>query len=301
MTELKKATIEINPTNKGTQLNSDIISDANVSNQKMHANDERGDGTEVNITKNIPSITFMYTKYTNLGKLAEALGKDWVNGKKRLYRSTFRDYFRNVNQDIANYCIEAENIVRRDQKRKDIEFFCFLYKMYPQLKSFQWKEYYYVNMEELGQGILDGLRSGDHNTVKMLDEFIHNHLFSQRELIVHRQSIIVLRQVYAIEKKYCDALQAGNSIGQLTQLYMLGYLYSKSRELVTSFGCFESIQALTDFVKKAMKGGCNMLDRYAGELILHKENSKEQGLATEQPSPEFQAWLIVQGKSDEFD
>jgi len=258
------------------------------------------DGTGVEIAKNIPSITFMYNKYTNLGKLTEALSKDWVNGKKRLYSSKLREYFRNVNQDVANYCIIADDIVRKDRKREDIEFFCFLYKMYPQLKSFQWKEYYYADIAELGHEILVGLRSGNHNTIKMLDEFIRNNLFSQRELIINRQSEILVKQVYAIEKGYCVALTDGNSIGQLTQLYMLGYLYSKSRALVTSFGCFESIQALTDFVKMVMRKDGNVLDSYAGELIWHKKNSTESGLADEQPSPEFQAWLIIQEKRDEF-
>lgn len=277
MAEVKEVTAKINPVNR-------VIVD----------------GTAVDIAKNIPSITFMYNKYTNLGKLTEALSKDWVNGKKRLYSSKLREYFRNVNQDIANYCITADDIVRKDRKREDIEFFCFLYKMYPQLKSFQWKEYYYVDIAELGHEILVGLRSGNHNTIKMLDEFIRNNLFSQRELIINRQSAILVKQVYAIEKGYCVALKEGNSIGQLTQLYMLGYLYSKSRALVTSFGCFESIQALTDFVKMVMRKDGNVLDSYVGELIWHKKKSTESGLADEQPSPEFQAWLIIQEKWDEF-
>jgi hypothetical protein len=49
-----------------------------------------------------------------------------------------------------------------------------------------------------------------------------------------------------------------------------------------------------------MRKDGNVLDSYAGELIWHKKNSTESGLADEQPSPEFQAWLIIQEKRDEF-
>ena len=41
----------------------------------------------------IPAFTFQYKKYNNIGDLADALGSDWKNGKRRLYRSLLSQYF----------------------------------------------------------------------------------------------------------------------------------------------------------------------------------------------------------------
>ena len=107
----------------------------------------------------IPSFTFQYKKYTNIVDLVDALGSDWKNGKRRLYRSLLSQYFAPFNQELASHCMDAEEAVKRSPASEDIEFFCTLYRLCPKLKSFHWIDYHFRSMFELGTAIMAGLRS----------------------------------------------------------------------------------------------------------------------------------------------
>lgn len=243
-------------------------------------------------SERIPPFTFQYKKYTNVAELADALGSDWKNGKRRLYRSLLAQHFRSVNQEIASHCMDAEEAVRADNAREDIEFFCVLYKMYPQLKSFHWIDYHFNSMMELGEAVLAGLKESKSETLTMMDAFMQNRLFSQRERIVSFNDRGRADQLAAIESKYLLAKKFNGMRIQYEQMYLIGYLYSGSISLTTSFGQFSSIQALTDSVKSAL-GDSKQLNGLASDLMYTEKDKKQV-----YPQPYFSAWLIALGKSD---
>lgn len=247
-------------------------------------------------SEKIPSFTFQYKKYTNVADLADALGNDWKNGKRRLYRSLLTKHFTPVNQEIASHCMDAEEAVRQDASREDIEFFCVLYKMYPQLKSFHWMDYHFNSMAELGNAILDGLRKNDKSTMNMMHSFILKHLFSQREEIVSFNDRNRAKRIETIETEYLVASQHSDQRIQLQQMYVLGYLYSGSTELVAAQRTFESIQALTNYLKSIMIKDVQKLDYLSDMLMVtaKKEPEKRQRV----PSPQFAAWLFVVAQND---
>lgn len=240
----------------------------------------------------IPPFTFQYKKYTNVAELAEALGSDWKNGKRRLYRSLLAQHFKPVNQEIASHCMDAEDAVRLDNTREDIEFFCVLYKMYPQMKSFHWIDYHFNSMMELGEEILSGLKDLKSETLTMMDTFMQNRLFSQREQIVSFNDRGRSKQIEAIESKYLIAKKAKDTRTQYEQMYLIGYLYSGSITLTTSSGQFTSVQALTGSVKSCLNDSKRM-DELASDLMY-----VEKGKKRVYPQPYFSAWLIALGKSD---
>ena len=92
----------------------------------------------------------MYKKYTDLAQLVDALSHDWKNGKKRLYRSTLSDYFRKFDSDLANACLDAEEIVRVHPDRENVEYFRTLYRLYPELPCFSWDTHYYPDIQNFG-------------------------------------------------------------------------------------------------------------------------------------------------------
>lgn len=246
-------------------------------------------------SEKIPPFTFQYKKYTNIAELSDALGSDWKNGKRRLYRSLLTQHFKTVNQEIASHCMDAEDAVRIDNKREDIEFFCVLYKMYPQLKSFHWIDYHFDSMEILGGAILTGLKGMDASTLSMVDTFIQNRLFSQREEIVSFNDRNRGEQLAAIESKYLLAKKSHNERIQFEQMYLIGYLYSGNLRLTTCLGEFTSVQALTDATKAVMNDP-QQLDKLSSELIYKNQSNKSV-----YPQPSFSAWLIALGESSTLD
>lgn len=247
-------------------------------------------------SEKIPSFTFQYKKYTNVADLADALGNDWKNGKRRLYRSLLTKHFTPINQEIARHCMDAEEAVQRDVSREDIEFFCVLYMMYPQLKSFHWLDYHFSSMPELGTAVLEGLRKNDKPTIDMIHIFISNHLFSQREIIVSLNDRNRAKRIEAIETKYLVASQHSDQRIQMEQMYILGYLYSGSTELVTAQRTFESVQTLTNYAKSLMIEGTQNLDLLADMLMETSEENPDMGQKI--PSPQFAAWLFTSGYGD---
>ncbi len=259
--------------------------------------------TDASMSAVIPSFTFQYKKYTRVGELAEALGNDWANGKKRLYRSLLTDHFRTVDQEIASNCMDAEEAVRKDKTRADIEFFTVLYKMYPQMKSFHWIDYHYSSMEELGIALLAGLRNVDTAIIEMADIFFTNRLFSVREKCVSINDKNRHKSIYAIESKYLLAKQYDDKRTQFEQIYILGYHYSCTKDLVTSFGSFATVDALVAYVKEVIKDNPSKLDALSKELILHEkrtynyvEAGKFGGYAN-LAAPQFAGWLHAHGKT----
>ena len=243
----------------------------------------------------IPPITFMYKKYTDLQQLVEALGLDWDNGKKRLYRSALTNYFSKFNNDIANFCMDAEEAVQRNRTLADIEFFKCLYHIYPELKQFCWKHYHYKDMIELGSSILEALRNNESSILNVFDEFVISHLFSKREKAVNRDDREYYRRILAIEDKYIYAQERKDYAEVQTQLYLLGYLYSKTKTLHTSYANFDTVEELVKYIKQIIAANPDNVDYYSKELVVTNGSLNRTSLL-EQAAPQFRAWLIVHGK-----
>lgn len=236
----------------------------------------------------MPSYTFMYNKYTSVSQLTEALAGDWRNGKKRLYRSALTSHFKSFNSDLANYCADAEEAVRKAPIMEDVAFFECLYRLNPKLVSFNWKDEHYTSMETLGLSILRDLRAGRKERLDVYTEFLQWHLFSIREKCVNRNEEGRARTLKAVEDSFMKAAREHNVQQGLAQMYVIGYLYSKSSELVTSVGTFTSVQSLADYVKRDLHGSQSSLEQLADILVANDESGTL--------IPEFQGWLITQGR-----
>ena len=143
-------------------------------------------------------------------------------------------------------------------------------------------------MELLGLTILRDLRNNRAGRRTVYAEFLQNHLFSIRERCVHHDENGRARQLKAIEDRFWNAVHDQDVGQQLAQMYLIGYLYSKSKELITTEGVFTSVEELANHVKESLHDSPVDLERLANILIF---GDNGEGLL-----PEFQAWLISQGK-----
>lgn len=237
----------------------------------------------------IPAFTFQYKKYNNIGDLADALGSDWKNGKRRLYRSLLSQYFAPFNQELASHCMDAEEAVKRNPASEDIEFFCTLYRLYPKLKSFHWIDYHFCSMFELGTAIMAGLRSSDNDTFIMLDIFLQNALFSKRSEIVDRNENNKTKQIAAIEEQYALAKRANNYNQQLQEMFLIGFLYSGDTRLILGDMEMSSMSELVALTKNRISD--SSLDSLSSGLIEHVDEDGSNAVLT----PQFSAWLTAQG------
>lgn len=255
----------------------------------------------------MPMYRFQYKKYSTVEELTEALGNDWYNGKKRLYRSLLSAHFKSFDQEIANMCIDAEEAVTKNPNRADVEFFGILYKMSPHLQSFHWRIYHYGSMQELGMFILTSLRSMSSKTLEIVGEFCANHLFSYREEIIAGNRESRAKNIETIESMFLQGVRNDDVQMQREQAYLLGYIYSETKALVLSYGTFETVDALTDYVKMVIRDHPNSIDSVSQELMrraaLNPDNGTAQVIGEEivVPNPQFAAWLNIQGKQDIFD
>lgn len=243
----------------------------------------------------IPPITFMYHKYRDLKSLVEALANDWQNGRKRLYRSTLSEYFRKFNGDLANICIDAEETVRLHPEREDEEYFRTLYRLYPSLKGFYWLNQSYADMQAFGKALLKSLQDDDKNLLDVFGNITSRQLLSSRESVVNRKNLQRVRQINAIETRYIDAKKRHDARIAKAQLYIIGYYYSKTHDLITPYGRFADIASLTDFLQEKLNSDGD-IDSCAAALMEHVGNADEDSYENEQPTAQFYAWLTVQGK-----
>lgn len=79
------------------------------------------------------------------------------------------------------------------------------------------------------------------------------------------------------------------------QLYIIGYYYSKTHDLITPYGRFADIASLTDFLQEKLNSDGD-IDSCAAALMEHVGNADEDSYENEQPTAQFYAWLTVQGK-----
>lgn len=244
-------------------------------------------------SQTIPPITFMYHKYTNLEQLVQALGNDWNNGKKRLYRSNLSSYFQKFGSDLANVCLDAEEAFQKNPRQEDVGYFKVLYGLNPAMKDFYWMEIHYETMKRFGEDLFETLRNSEKDAIDRFGPMVSQNLFSIREGIVNREHPDIIKKLHALETEYQIGKKEQNQRKMSISLYLLGFYYSEKREFITSFGKFSSFSFLLQWLKKKLRIQQDQLDVPAGELM---ETATYQGKNIIIPTAYFAAWLILQGK-----
>ena len=236
----------------------------------------------------IPPYTFLHTKYTNIVALADALARNWEDGKKQLFRGLLSGFFKPVNPEIAGYCIDAEQALSNGGANADFLFFQTLYKISPSTRAFYWRGKVFESLPKLGDSILEHMRNEDRSDRGLYDEVLSRKLLSEYISIKDEKNEELKKVTENLEKRFID--HHSDEHEKELAYYLTGYTLSGQRTYVLKDKTYNSVDELvhalhitflsseTDF-----KALCNAIIDRTGTL-------------TEQ----FEAWLIVLGKHKEL-
>ena len=219
--------------------------------------------------------------YNDIDNLVMALAENWAEGKKHFTRGLISAFFKSQDQEIASYCMDAEEEVQRG-RNSDVEFWKLLYKLSPNLKKFFWKNKNYSSAQKLGEDILIKLRMADTSDKNFWNEILENNLLSQYLKNISAPKAII-DAVKSLENTNKD--RANNQ-----KYYQLAYLLTGSREFVIDGKNFSTVEELIEHMNNLLKNSADTFENFCYKLIDGDNNLNE----------EFEAWLIAIGKRAEL-
>lgn len=267
-----------------------------------------GEGGSTNSGDSIPPYPFLGEKYTSVSSLITELANNWKEGKKQLYRGLLSSYFKSIDQEIAGYCIDAEEESHNNDG--DLVFWKLLYKIYPNLKGFYWKGHSYESFSALGTDMLEKLRKKDSSDYSYWDDILKNKLLSSYFGEINKKNKTLYSALYAIEmtaKLENSNTRNGNSGGyyvgkdvyivpvnnreKVMNYYAMAYLLSTKKEFIIDGEKFEKLNDFTKYLSELLNTSYDKFEKVVNSLISNNNILDEQ----------FEAWLIALGKRKEID
>ena len=229
--------------------------------------------------------TFLNKSYSSMEDLVDALGNNWNDGKRQLYRGLLSGYLKPLNPQLAEYCLDAE----ASRENNDKVFFNLLFKLNPNLKSFHWLDRSYPSLKEFGNGLLQGLWNKDEGIYVYSDSALTHGIVSDYLVNTRNNNEVFKNAVAALEHQF-NTLNKNNFNSALFSYYSLAYLISDKKILNINGKEFKLIPDLISYI--------NLLISYDYEKFVSFTNSiidKHNKL-----DPQFEAWLVAIGKRKEM-
>ena len=226
--------------------------------------------------------------YTDTTELVRALASDWENGKKQLYRGLLTGFFMACDPEIAEACMDAEDSVTKRNENEDVAFWKLLYKIAPGMNVFFWKNQKYDSLNSFGTDLMEKLRSGDVDECSVWNEILSYGLISSY-MKAHKFSDVQVSGAESIESS--ARLNKANARTMALNYYLLAYLISGDRTFVLAGEQFNSIDALAEHMNTLLIESFDKFDVFC-KNIIGVDNSLD---------PQFEAWLVAQGKSNEIE
>ena len=190
--------------------------------------------------------------------------------------------------EIAEACMDAEDSVTKHGENEDVAFWKLLYKMAPGMDTFFWKNRKYESLNAFGTDSMEKLRSGNVDECPMWNEMLSYGLISSY-MKSHKFNEVQVNGAESIESSV--RLNKANAKIMALDYYLLAYLISGDREFVLAGRHFESIDALAEYMNTMLTNSFDKFDVFC-KNIINADNSLD---------PQFEAWLIAQGKSNEIE
>ncbi len=232
--------------------------------------------------------TFLNKSYSSLEDLTAALGANWEDGKRQLYRGLLSGYLKPLNPQLAEYCMDAEE--RQVKKEnEDKVFFDTLFKLNPNLKSFYWLNRNYPSLEAFGKDLLQKLLKKDETIYDYIKSVLTQDIISDYLRNTNNHNEDFKRAITALENQY-KTINNKNHSNDLISYYSLAYLISGEKVLNINGKKFNSVPELVTYLDLLVSYSYERFVSFAN-LITNKSN---------QLDPQFEAWLISIGKRKEM-
>jgi hypothetical protein len=245
-----------------------------------------GEGVNLNTTK-IPAYKFAGNEYKDMSSLVRALTVDWKDGKKQLFRGIMSGFFKNFDPEIAGFCIDAEEDAVKNVANDDIIFFRLLYKLDPDMVSFNWKGKITESLPALGRSVLEDTQNG--KNIAYNAEILDKCVLSQYLECVDSKDKTQFTAVKALENNY--RVNKDDPRQKEIYLYLMGYLLSGQKIFRIKDNEFENVSQLVSYMTLLLNDSYDTFEDFCGLLIdSHNELNTQ-----------FESWLLSLGKSEEVD
>lgn len=237
---------------------------------------------------NIAPYKFLGHSYNNRDELVDALAMSWNDGKKQLFRGLLSAFFKPFDPEVAGYCIDAEDEVRKYKANEDVIFFKTLYKISSNITAFYWKGKKYDNLELLGNALLQRLWLLDRTIEQDFGPILTENVLTTYASMLGSCDESVLRALHSLESSYQNIESVNGSKNRV--FYLMAYMLSGKKILNIANNKFESINDLAIYLEGLLHNSyddyyecCKFLLSDRGEL-----------------NPQFESWLISLGKQEEI-
>lgn len=245
-----------------------------------------GEGIASNSVK-IPSYKFMGQEYSDMTSLVRAMTIDWKDGKKQLFRGTMSGFFKNYNPEIAGYCMDAEENAVENSANEDVIFFRLLYKLDPDMVSFNWNGKITESISALGRNVIDDTRKGINGDYYC--GILKNCILSEYLNCIHSAKKTQMTAVKALEDNY--RINANNPRKKEICLYLMGYLLSGQKKFRIKENEFETLSQLVSYMTLLLNDSYEVFEEFCS-LLIDSENEL---------NTQFESWLRVLGKAEEIE
>lgn len=235
----------------------------------------------------IPTYTFMRQKYTNMIALVDALAMNWNEGKKQLFRGILSGFFKSVDPEIAGFCMDAED-AQANGGNADFLFFQTIYKLSPTMRTFYWRENRFESLPELGNSILEHLRSNNRSNYGLYDEILSRKVISEYITMKDEKNEQLINAARSLEERFINH-HADEHEKELSY-YLTGYMLSGQRTYLLNGKTYSSVDELVQTLHDLLFSSEQEFERLCDQIIDRAGTLSEQ----------FEAWLIALGKHEEL-
>lgn len=247
-----------------------------------------GEGTGFGAEKAIPPYTFLGQAYKDIPSLITALASNWNDGKKQLYRGLLSGFFKNINPEIAGYCIDAEEEATQTAGKDDVIFWNLLYKICPELNGFYWLGHIYESLPALGRDMLEKLWKNDKSDYTYWDSILENKLLTNYLKNIKSKNSDL--------EKASSALETVHKVGKkskrdaLMNYYTMAYLLSGQKLFNVDNKQLKNVAELSAYMKGLLDSSYEEFEDFCHKLIDYDDTLDVQ----------FESWLIALGKRNEL-
>lgn len=235
----------------------------------------------------IPTYAFMRQKYTNMIALVYALATNWNEGKKQLFRGILSAFFKSVDPEIAGFCMDAED-AQANGGNADFLFFQTIYKLSPTMRTFYWRGNRFESLTELGNSILEHLRSNNRSNYGLYDEILSRKVISEYITMKDEKNEQLIYAARSLEERFIN--HHSDEHEKELSYYLTGYMLSGQRTYLLNGKMYNSVDELVQTLHGLLSSSESEFEGLCDQIIDRTGTLSEQ----------FEAWLITLGKHEEL-
>lgn len=236
-------------------------------------------------TEDMRPYPFMGKTYTSRSEFVEALASNWNDGKKQLLRGLISGFFKGFDPETAGYCMDAEEEAENNPEMEDIAFFKSLYKIDKSNKKLMWKGRTFNKVSDFGNELLNNLWK--HTDDSYFGDALKSGALSTYLMLNNPSATQEITALQSIEKNY--KLYANSARDKELQEFVAGFILSGNKTFKFDGEEFQTVDDLTVYLSGVLDKSYDDFESLCFKLL-----GTDKKLM-----PQFEAWLIALGKSDE--